>query len=584
MADYRPSYLHQRDPSIDRRRRPMATNNLCLMDRVAEMSDDEGNSENQSSLANSAARSASTLSLNSSAEPGATVYLRMRPVHDNTSIYRIDNNLLTVELDDKSVADKQYEFSQIFQENTNQKEIYENCVNSYIENDESFTLMAYGTSSSGKTHTINGDDASPGIIPRAIVHIFTRFQNIISPHPGLKLERGNIMLVDQSNFSKEEQLRAKYLKDPQKKNSFISVFEKVHAEHDFESIPFSNEKVIIWLSFAEIYNENVYDLLSLHGTTNGNKPKKSYKIISNDGNAFIKDLTMVNVRSASEAYLVYLSGLEQVNTASTNVNNNSSRSHCIFMVNVIICTSPVDFSFCLYKFCDLAGSERQKKTENTGHRLKEAQRINTSLMVLGRCLDILHCNQQKKGKEIVPFRESKLTLLLQSGLTGREKITMIVNMLPKTEFLEENLTVLQFASIAQKIVYRPPKPPAATRRRSTRFSHFMSNCQSTMQKDDLNSSEIFELREENNQLQQEKDLLISEVERLQRQVMSIESDLRVQLVDDFEKQSNDNQQIYMRRIEDLKALVEKEKEKVGLFISTHSIFPEFYIFFLFFTE
>lgn len=563
MADYRPSYLHQRDPSIDRRYRPMPKKQFNLMDEVAEMSDDDTidkNLENQSSLANSAStHTGSILNLNTSGEPGATVYLRMRPVNTNSAIYRIRNNAL--QIDDNSATEKQYEFSQIFSGNTSQSEIYENCVSSYIENDESFTLMAYGTSSSGKTHTINGNDDSPGVIPRALVHIFTRYQNIISPHPGLKLERGNIVLVDQTNFAQEEQLRKKYMKDPQKYRVFDQAFVKVHEEHDFDSIPFSHEKAIIWLSFAEIYNENVHDLLGDPKVSNGGiKSKKNYKIISNDGNAFIKDLTTVNVRTAAEAFSVYLTGLENVNTAKTNVNNNSSRSHCIFMVNIILCSSPLDYGFCLYKFCDLAGSERQKKTDSIGIRFNEAQRINTSLLVLGRCLDILHANQQKKNREVVPFRESKLTLLLQKGLTGREKITMIVNLLPKLDFLEENLTVLQFASIAQKIIYKQPKPPAAmmqSRRRSTRFSWFMS----TMRKDD-SDDEIVDLRTDIRVLEQERDFYRSEVERLQRENINVETELRSQLVDDFQKQTKDNEEMYINRIRYLEDQLNLQKEKV----------------------
>lgn len=538
------------------------------MDRVAEMNDDEeleNNSENQSSLANSAAHSASTHSLDTS-EPGATVYLRMRPINESTTAYRIESNSLMVGASESASTEKQYEFSRVFPGHTSQREIYEKCVQSYIENDESFTLMAYGTSSSGKTHTINGTESSAGIIPRAIVHLFTRFQDVISDVPGVKLEKGNIMLVDESNYAKEEQLRAKYLRDAQKMRTFTKVFEKVYEEHDFETIPRQRESVMIWISFAEIYNENVHDLLAPVENGNANKPRKNLKIISNDGNAFIKDLTSVNVRSAAEAYSVYLSGLEQANTASTNVNNNSSRSHCIFLINVINCTSAADFNLSVYKFCDLAGSERQKKTENMGTRMKEAQRINSSLLVLGRCLDILHANQQKKGKEVIPFRETKLTLFLQKGLTGREKITMIVNMLPKLEFLEENLTVLQFASIAQKIVFKPPKQAAPSRRRSTRFSWFMSTYQSSMRKNS-SDEDLLNLREENEQLATEKELLIAEIEKLQKEL----TNTRAELLNDFLKQKQDNEKIFNGRIQYLQEQLDLQKRKVSCDCScTHS--------------
>jgi len=90
-----------------------------------------------------------------------------------------------------------------------------------------------------------------------------------------------------------------------------------------------------------------------------------------------------------------------------------------------------------------------------GSRLKEAQRINSSLMVLGRCLDAVN-NSRRANKDIVPFRESKLTMLIQGALLGREKLTMIVNVTPTDQYYEENLNVLNFASIAKNIIFKKP--------------------------------------------------------------------------------------------------------------------------------
>lgn len=525
MAEDRVSYLHSRDPSIDRSRRVCPKKKFKLLDRVAELDADfddnecNENNENSSSIANSSEQARSGALSNSfggsqvsidSCDSGATVYLRLRPISKPSSLYAVENNVLKVHnieqstTNNKDLTEKHYEFSNIFENDASQHDIYETCVRSYIDNDESLTLLTYGTSGSGKTFTMHGDEMNAGIIPRAIEHLFTRYKYMISSTPGVKFDRGNIMLVDESNYPLEEKLRSRFI-NTDSAHRMDDV--RIKKEHDFESITVGKESVVIWLSFAEIYNENVYDLLSVN-EKRPNKPRKNLKIISNEGNAFIKDLTSVNVRTAQEAYAVFSAGLEQVNTASTNININSSRSHCIFMMNVILYTPPGEFSFCVYKFCDLAGSERLKKTENVGNRLKEAQRINSSLLVLGRCLDLVYVNQQKKTKEVVPFRESKLTMLLQKSLMGREKITTIVNMMPKTEFIEENLHVLHFASIAQKIVYKPPKPLAppiaaiASKRRSTRFSWFVMRDQTS--KFYIAEEDVFSLREEIDQLQSEK--------------------------------------------------------------------------------
>jgi hypothetical protein len=88
----------------------------------------------------------------------------------------------------------------------------------------------------------------------------------------------------------------------------------------------------------------------------------------------------------------------------------------------------------------LYGAERQNKTSNAGDRLKGASGINKPLLVLGWCLAaVLHNQKPGSKKELVPTRESKLTHLLQSSMTGREKFVMIVNLMPTVEFLEENL-------------------------------------------------------------------------------------------------------------------------------------------------
>ena len=108
-----------------------------------------------------------------------------------------------------------------------------------------------------------------------------------------------------------------------------------------------------------------------------------------------------------------------------------------------------------FSFCDLAGSERLKKTLNVGERLKEAQNINTSLLVLGRCLKTIYDSQSSikhKSETVGPFRESKLTMLFQRALSGKERMTLIVNVNPIPSLYVETQNVLNFSAIAKKIV------------------------------------------------------------------------------------------------------------------------------------
>lgn len=232
------------------------------------------------------------------------------------------------------------------------------------------------------------------------------------------------------------------------------------------------------------------------------------------------------------------------------------------MVNVIHFSYPDRFSLATYKFCDLAGSERLKKTENVGNRLKEAQRINTSLMVLGRCFDLMFQNQQSKSKEVVPFRESKLTMLLQKSLLGHEKITTIVTMAPKIEFMDENLQVLNFASIAQQIVFKQPKPELRNRRaaRSTRFSWFM-DCE---RRDENDYNHIFtdneRLENENMELREENDTLRETIQRMTSDFAKQEQMLRNKLVEEREAQMKTACEKWQKRM----AFTEnKSKERVS---------------------
>lgn len=141
-----------------------------------------------------------------------------------------------------------------------------------------------------------------------------------------------------------------------------------------------------------------------------------------------------------------------------------------------------------FSFCDLAGSERLKKTLNIGDRLKEAQNINTSLLVLGRCLKSIHEGQLTRTKTdtVGPFRESKLTRLFQRALSGKEHLALIVNVNPLPNLYVETQNVLNFSAIAKKIIIERKK--RIQKKSKSRFSQIVT--QSIQTVTDWDTAEI----------------------------------------------------------------------------------------------
>ncbi|CAG2068460.1 unnamed protein product, partial [Timema podura] len=179
-------------------------------------------------------------------------------------------------------------------------------------------------------------------------------------------------------------------------NTFREMQHHLHKEQDSTFIKWDrcDMNFSVFVSFAEIYNENLYDLLEppmevLRRHRDG--PKKRSLQFGRDlkGNTYIKGLRQIKVSSADEAFQVLLFGQNNLQFASTELNSVSSRSHCIFSIILVRhadTEDPVITTINTFSFCDLAGTERAKKTHNVGERLKESQNINTSLLVLGRCL------------------------------------------------------------------------------------------------------------------------------------------------------------------------------------------------------
>ncbi|XP_065094667.1 kinesin-like protein subito isoform X2 [Ochlerotatus camptorhynchus] len=529
--------------SVDRRMRPRPNIRVNL-ERL--MSNDSSSSRSSSQ----SHRSSSPIPPESEPEPvkdsdTVKVCLRLRPHLRNNpykTAFKIHENTLLARGVDENSTERQYTFSEIFDEEVSQADVYDRCIKPSIRNvsgERGATFLTYGTSGSGKTYTLLGNNASPGIVPRAIEQVYVEYANNISTNPSLKIDKTAVSFLDDESVYRE-------LKKVESMKKLLQGNESTHSrmrsiirkEHDFELSKDPDLRVFIWVSFVEIYNENVYDLLAQESIFGKRKPMK---ILSNEGNAYIKDLSCVFAGSSEDAYNILQFGLQSATYGSTDVNSNSSRSHSIFFMTIVsysLSTQLINYS--VYKFCDLAGSERLKKTGTFGDRLKEAQKINTSLMVLGRCLETVHKNQKsKKLADLVPVRDSKLTMLIQSALLGKEKLSMIVNLYPTEEYYDENLNVLNFSSIAKQIVLQ--RKPTQRRDRTTRYSFFLAQATSSPSaRIDTNR-----LMLENERLKQElacesnvyreqlaeRDL---EIQLLKRDILAQELQLRNELTDDFE--------------------------------------------------
>ncbi|XP_038849439.1 kinesin-like protein KIF3A isoform X2 [Salvelinus fontinalis] len=221
-------------------------------------------------------------------------------------------------------------------------------------------------------------------------------------------------------------------------NSFAHVFGHIaKAEGD--------TRFLVRVSYLEIYNEEVRDLL-------GKDQMQRLEVKERpDVGVYIKDLSGYVVNNADDMDRIMTMGHKNRSVGSTNMNEHSSRSHAIFTITIECSEKGVDgdqhVRMGKLHLVDLAGSERQGKTGATGQRLKEATKINLSLSTLGNVISAL-----VDGKSThVPYRNSKLTRLLQDSLGGNSKTMMCANIGPADYNYDETISTLRYANRAKNI-------------------------------------------------------------------------------------------------------------------------------------
>ncbi|KAH9659396.1 kinesin-like protein KIN-12E [Citrus sinensis] len=299
--------------------------------------------------------------------------------------------------------ESRFTFDIVADENVSQERLFkaagvpmvDNCMGGYNS-----CMFAYGQTGSGKTHTMLGDieestqrhSVNSGMTPRVFEYLFSTIQ-------------------------KEKIVR----KD--------------------EKIRFNCK-----CSFLEIYNEQILDLLD---------PSSSNLQIREDNKkgVYVENLKEIEVTSARDVIQQLIQGAANRKVAATNMNRASSRSHSVFTCIIESkweSQGVTHHRFARLNLVDLAGSERQKSSGAEGERLKEATNINKSLSTLG--LVIMNLVSISNGKSLhVPYRDSKLTFLLQDSLGGNSKTIIIANISPSSCCSLETLSTLKFAQRAKFI-------------------------------------------------------------------------------------------------------------------------------------
>ena len=439
------------------------------------------------------------------------VYLRIRPfssseTNESNIISIQDDKIVSVKPPIESLAHKagdyqehRFTFNRIFDPNSSQNEVFDNAIFPELKNiingfndtndddddiDESSKnnlFVTYGCSGTGKSYTIHGDSStsSPGMVDFILSDVFSKIESY--------------------------------------KSSFDEIDENDRLNH------------VIFLSYVEIYNEKIYDLLSSNTSRNTSKNDNTTRTplkLQYDKNMKpvldAKERTAKDLKHAKE--IIRIGNLAR-QCASTAVNHVSSRSHALLTIKILsmplglpkkqLLKNPEKYlKVKKLAIVDMAGNERTKKSKVSGSQMAVTSKINTSLMVFRNCIEVLKSNQHSTSssknsiQNVVPFRESKLTILLKEYLTGQGKTSMIVCASPCGSVYDETINSLKFSSIAKEVRSVPiPSTPK-------------------------------QIRDKNNEVKQEIQNLRKELFDIQNQYCILESSIRKEYADDIKLQFN----------------------------------------------
>ncbi|EFO21035.1 hypothetical protein LOAG_07453 [Loa loa] len=355
-----------------------------------------------------------------------------------------------------------YEFSYVFDDSDSQRVVFERTALDLIENlirGKNSLLFTYGVTGSGKTYTMTGntEEESIGILPRTLDVIFNSLINRADKCVFKPDGRNGFIVRDEF----ESALARRRLELERSDNGVELANRYVERRRVSGANP--DLACAIFVSYIEIYNEVCYDLLEKPLLkSDGSKTLSGKDIRLGANNMFyVSNATEIEVDSSDEALEQFYRGQERRRVGDTLLNKQSSRSHSIFNIRVVMApylpdtcypdADPTKIHVSQLSLVDLAGSERTKRTGNEGARLIESSKINQGLSVLRQCFEKLRDNQLRDKAAAISYRESKITHLFKNSFEGTGKVRMIICLNPRPEDFGENQGVLKFAQVSKDI-------------------------------------------------------------------------------------------------------------------------------------
>lgn len=392
-----------------------------------------------------------------------SVFIRVRPLFHqepnfaHTIVINQNENLILLKKNE--VTSRQFIFDHVFEEDATQMFLYQRVafpITESVLEGYNGTIFAFGQTGTGKTYTMIGDhkiDHLKGIIPNTFLHIFN-----------------NISLADNETF------------------------------------------FVVIVSYLEIYNEEVRDLLSENPLAKLNIKERP------DVGVYIKDLTRFTVDSVKSITSLLIQGNTNRSTRFTTMNSESSRSHTIFTITVET-TTKKRTSIGKLNLVDLAGSERASKTQATGECLREACNINVSLSVLGSVISAL----VDSNNSYIPYRNSKLTRLLKDSLGGNSKTAMIATISKADADYEETFCTLRYATRVKQIknyLKLNVEPKSLIQNFENEISKLQQQLNALIKpKTKVISKDTRKVADELTKIEQEKTELLNKISIVQRKIL-----------------------------------------------------------------
>lgn len=401
------------------------------------------------------------------------------------SIFKVGNSIREVVISDKQDEEGQlmttygahrFTFDHVYDQFSTQKQVYRTTARPAVLSTlkgYNATILAYGQTGTGKTYTMEGfnNNESRGIIPRAVEEIFGYIMNNANP----------------------------------------------------------SARFLVRASYLQIYNDVISDLL---------KPERTHLPIREDKKkgVFVEGLSEWVVRSPKEVYGLIQRGTALRVTGSTRMNSTSSRSHALFIIIIEQNEISKDrnnrpkapgqkerrmFRVGKLNLVDLAGSERVRLSGAVGQRLEESKKINKSLSALGNVISAL---TEKKFRGHIPYRDSKLTRILEDSLGGNCKTTMMAMISPALMSFNESLSTLKFANRAKNIknnalINEDLDEKTLLRRYEKELKRLRHELQ-TRNKNVVDKRKLIEVEEQRRRAEQDKLQALISMERLSQSLMT----------------------------------------------------------------